>query len=108
MKIPENPPMKGQNKIENKGDVSRDLIEASNLTSVIIVPARLVEANKKNGIARIHTAPKKDSHKGFFDKVRAKQLPSAGDVHLVAIGTFRQALRKSGHAGPKHHPKTGH
>ena len=100
MKIPEHLPP--SERIENKGDVTRELLANSDLTSTLIVPRNLVRANEKNGIGRIQLAPKKDFYKGFFKSVEAKRLPSGGKAHMSALPVFRNFAKKGGYTGVKH------
>ena len=74
-------------------DVPRDLIEAADLTSTIIVPRDLNGANRKNGINRLRETPKKDPFSTFFAKAKAKRLLPGGSAHLVALNRFRKISR---------------
>ncbi len=100
MKISGNSSNEGINpKIENRGDVSRECLETSEVINTLVVP-RLIKPNEKNGIKLIHATGKKGG-KGVFKGVKAKVLPSAGDAHLAALKVFRNATHKNGYTGEK-------
>lgn len=100
MEISKNTP--STNKIENRGDVTREQLSNIDLASTLVVPRSLAKANGKNGIERIHAAPKKDPYKGYFDSAKVKVLRGGGDTHMAALPVFRNHALKGGYVGVKH------
>lgn len=99
-RVPSNLPPKGSGegqKIESRGDVSREMLAASDITRTMIFKRSLKQANERNGISRMITLPKRDPFKDYFGNTNAKRLPSAGKPNLATRSAFDKAQRTGGH-----------
>lgn len=95
MKVSGNSPNNNNHRVEKKGDVTRELLETSEIIGTIV--PRLLRDNQRNGVGILHSKQKsKSSLKG-----RVQIEPPAGDGYIAGQKVLRKQTRAGGYDGKR-------